>query len=217
MRLTWTQAGARVRTSSAARVAIEGVRFAYYVGLPYIVLLGGAFTTRDIGLQGSPAPDLILGWAIDDWARAIGHAATLSGICIFALITLIWQIRRASGRAELALGIRYSSLASSIRDAVYTETHWSFYRVLPIVLLNDIRWAALGGLGIVMVEALLGGRAAPRSELEPIHKPLFNGLLATLSATYFAMTGGNVWVAILLQITIRQTLSVTHDAESSES
>lgn len=194
-RLAGTNVGQRLSASSIGRIAIEVARFVFFVGLPYAALLVGAFTARDVGLQGMPAPELIFGWPADEWTRALGQAALLSAITFVALVILSWQIRRAAARPAQALGIEDSSWLAILRDAIYAEAHWSFYRALPMVLIGDAHWAALGGLGLLTIEVALGR--------PPSLAPVFEALLAGLSATFFAVTGGNFWIAIGLQCVIR--------------
>lgn len=174
-------------------------RFVVYIGLPYAALLTGAFAPRDIGLQGSPAPELLLGWTPDQWTRAIGQAGLLGALALGTMALVAWQVHRAGGYASDALDIAPAPIAQSIRDAVFAEAHWSFYRALPMLILADAHWAALAALALVTVEALLAGWLARGTG----HNRLFEVSLAASSATFFALTGGNVWVAIPLQITVR--------------
>jgi hypothetical protein len=209
-RLAGSRPGVAIRASSIGRIALEGARFVFYVGLPYAALLTGAFAPSDVGLQGSPAPGLILGWTPEDWARAIGQATALAGLSLAVVAVLAWQARRAGGHIAPALGIEPASIAHAIREAVYAEVHWSFYRALPTLApLGEARWAALAGLGLITVEALLAGRytATGRHRIR-----LFDALLAAMSATFFALTDGNVWAAIALQVGARLGLMLLANA-----
>ena len=123
-RLSTLRFGAMARASSVGRLALEGARFLFYIGLPYAALLTGVFAPRDVGLQGSPAPDLLLGWTPEAWTRALGHAAVLGAFTLIALAMLIGQVRRADGYPPTILGIDRQPLAIAIREAVYAETHW---------------------------------------------------------------------------------------------
>ena len=202
-RIAASRSGAVMRASSARRMAIEVARFVFYVGLPYAALWTGTFAPRDVGLQGSPAPDLMLGWMPEDWVRAIGQAVGLGTLTLITVAALAWQVRRAGGYAASALGVDSAPAAQAIREGVLVEAHWSFYRALPMVLLGDARWAALAGLGFATGEAVLGGRTHTGAH----YVSLFEALLAGLSATYFALTGGNVWLAIVLQIGMRAAVT----------
>lgn len=203
-RLSATRIGARVRASTIGRIAIEGAHFVFYIGWPYLALLAGAFAPRDVGLQGAPAPELLLGWTPESWARAVGQAAALGGLALTAIAVWVWQIRRAGGFAPAALGVDYATGARAVRDGVYAEAHWSFYRALPMLALGATHWAALAGLALWVLELLLAGRHA---ESGTHRLRLSEAVLAGMSATFFALTGGNVWVAILLQIGVRLALN----------
>lgn len=195
-RLSATAAGRRARVTLAGHIAAEGARLAFYVGTPYAALLAGAFAPRDVGLQGSPSLDLILGWTPEAWTRTTGQAAALGGLTLVAIVALARQVRRAGGFAPLALGVDHVPIARSIREAAYAEAHWAFYRALPIALLADAHWAALAGLALAAAEALIAGQRTER--IRP-----FEALVAGMSATLFALSGGNAWVAVALQIGVR--------------
>ena len=196
-------------------MALEAVRFVLCIGLPYASLRAGAFAPRDVGLQGSPSPAWILGWTPDQWTWAIGQASLVAALTLEALPLLIWQIRRAGGHAPSALDLDAASVARSIRDGVYAEMHWSFYRALPMLALASTRWAALAGLGLTAGEALLAGWLAAGA----VRSRLFESLLAAASAAYFALSGGNVWVAIVLQVAVRIAATklayAGHDTDSN--
>lgn len=212
-RLSAFRFGARLQSARLGRVAAQAGRLMYYVGLPYAALLAGAFAPRDVALQGSPAPDLILGWMPETWARALGTAVMLGAVTIAALATLAWQIRRAGSQPPAALNLDHRSLAASIREGAYAEIHWSFYRALPLVALatgaavgtpsDSLRWAALAGLALITFEALLAGPTEAGAQ----RIRLSDALLATLSAVYYVMSGGNLWVAVVLQIVVRAALT----------
>lgn len=193
-RLSMTSAGLKLRATSIGRAAFEAARLVYYLGLPYAALLTGAFPAREVGLHGSPSLDGLLGWPPEAWVRALGSAVALAVSALIVVAILTRQIRRAGGHAASALNAPYVSAAQSIREAVYAEAHWSFYRALPALALNDVIWAALVALAIIVVEARLAG---------PQRIRLFDALPAATSATFFALTGGNVWIAFVLQATLR--------------
>jgi hypothetical protein len=188
-----------MRASTAGVLAGEVARFVVCLGLPYAALLTGAFAPRDVGLQGSLLPELTLGWTPDQWTRAVGQACVLAALTTGAIAILSWQVRRADGQTPGAADIGHAPVARSIRDGVYAETHWSFYRVLPVLVVSNSDWAALAGLALVAVEAALAGWLT-----DPFgHNRWFESILAVLSATFFAMAGGNLWVAVALQIGVR--------------
>jgi len=207
-----TSLARRTAASPVGRVFLEVARFAYYLGLPYLALLAGVFSARDASLQGSPSPELFLGWTPEAWMRALGQAAALAVVAISALALLNYQIRQAGGYAWHAIGVPFATLAQSIRESVYAEAHWSFYRVLPVIWLADTRWAALAGLALTGIEAILAGRA---EQSDPRVRPL-EAVLAGASATFYALTGGNLWIAVALQTVTRTAAGAMAHAGQKE-
>ena len=203
-RLVAPRIGAALHASPPGTWLLEGARLVYFIGMPYLALLAGAFAPSDVGLQGSLAPNLLLGWTAEEWMRALGQAIALGLLALLAIWLLTWQIRRAGGHAPAALEFNDASAAHAIRDGIYAEAHWSFYRALPMVLWGDAGRAALLGLALAAAEALLAGRRAP-SSVNRISAS--SALLGMMSATFFALTGGNFWLAIVLQWTIRIALA----------
>jgi hypothetical protein len=195
-------------------LAVEGARFLFCVGVPYLALLTGAFAPRDVGLQGTAGSGAILGWTPETWARAIGQAAALGVATLVVWALLARQLRRAGSPASEALGIERASIAQAAREAVYAEAHWSLYRAVPMVWLGEPRLAALTGLVLVAVETLLAGR---RAHLHNERINPFTASVIMLSATFFALTGGNAWLAVLAQIVVRSAaVSIVHAGPRSE-
>ena len=211
-RLVVSRIGAALRASPPGQWLLQGAQFAYFLGMPYLALLTGAFAPSDAGLQGSPAPDLLLGWTAEEWMRALGQAIALGLLTLLAVRLLAWQIRHAGGCASAAMEIdpagrgasSDASVAHSIRDGIYAEGHWSFYRALPMVMWGDAGRAALLGIALAAAEALLAGRRAT-SSVSRISAS--SSLLGMCSATFFALTGGNFWIASVLQVTMRISLA----------
>ncbi|HET7090008.1 MAG TPA: hypothetical protein VFL17_15330 [Anaerolineae bacterium] len=203
-RLVAPRIGAALRVSPPGQWLLEGAQFAYFLGVPYLALLTGAFAPSDVGLQGSPALDLLLGWAAEEWMRALGQAIALGLLTLLVVRLLTWQIRRAGGCGAAAMEIVDASAAHSIRDGIYAEVHWSFYRALPMVLWGDAGRAALLGIALAAAEALLAGR---RTTSSVSRISASSALLGMGSATFFALTGGNFWIASVLQVTMRVSLA----------
>ncbi len=219
-RLVASRIGAALRASPPGPWLLEGAQFAFFLGVPYLALLTGAFAPSDVGLQGSPALDLLLGWTAEEWMRALGQAIALGLLTLLVVRLLTWQIRRAGGCAPAAMEIdpagrgasSDASVAHSIRDGLYAEVHWSFYRALPMVLWGDAGRAALLGIALAAAEALLAGRRAPFDSAAlrsgcVSRISASSALLGMGSATFFALTGGNFWIASVLQVTMRVSLA----------
>ena len=216
-RLAAPRIGPALRATPAGNWLLEGAQFIYFVGVPYLALLTGAFAPSDVGLQGSPTPDLLVGWTAQQWVRGFGQAVALGLLTLAFVLVLAGQIRRAGGHAPAAMGAddappTSGRVARAIRDGIYAEAHWSFYRALPIVLGGDAGRAALLGITLAAAEALLTGRRAASS----VSRITLSGaLLGMSSATFFALTGGNFWIAAVLQAATRISLARTAHARQT--
>ena len=184
------------------------LRFAYYVGLPYITLLLGVLPGRCIGLIGlerlasigdTPAAGHPLAWLraafsllLQAWLPDLGRLAGLS-VLMAVLLAATWAIYRhyvrrpaAPGSAEHQLGHPAPDPAAFPRTA-YAALHWSFYRAALWLITDDLYLAVVGGVVLVLVEAWLcremDGRAAVNISL----------LVATATIFYFVP---NLWLLI---------------------
>jgi len=196
---TWAQ---RFTASPFFPPLLQLARFLYSVGGPITALLWGrdAIVERLFGL--SPLPQL-LGPPLSpderlrlwmDGVHGLGWAIFL-GTVAWAILAVIWRVAgcRSSGN-PLFLPL---SASAALREAVFQETHWMFYRNGPSVVLGTY-WGAWVGLGLVALEALLNPWwwAALR---EPGKRPLtlVRAGMALLSATFY-LQATSLWLSILL-------------------
>jgi len=191
---------------------LQLLRLLYYIGVPFAALLWGhdALVGRLLGLQPFELPtsngeasgaDIALNWL--DWAHDAGWAAAL-GVGAWGALTLgWWAYRRAVAAAavttsegETVTGVNSSGWVL-LREAVYHEIHWAFYRNAPILAVGAY-WGVWIGLALVTVEATLN--PAWHSGLaDPQQAPgqLLRGALAVLSSVLFLLTQ-NLWLALVL-------------------
>jgi len=174
---------------------LQILRLLYYVGLPYAALLLGedALIEQHLGLRG---------WQSDrwlDWARGLGWAVSL-GIGTWALLALGWWSHRRAltgdGRRKTVSGSQAPDWVL-LREAVYHEVHWAFYRNAPIVALGKY-WGTWAGLALAALEAAFN--PAWREGLaDPQKAPaqLMRGALAVASSVFFLKTS-NLWLALAL-------------------
>jgi hypothetical protein len=127
---------------------LEAGRFLYYIGIPYVALLRGVALPRLMGLT-----DL-------DWLRGISLGTVLGG-GTFLLLALIgwWYARAVAALPLLARERRGESLGddsangwSLLREVIYLETHWAFYRSVTILLLDDYYVGTFLGFLLVTLE-----------------------------------------------------------------
>ncbi|MCS7179125.1 MAG: hypothetical protein RML46_06770 [Anaerolineae bacterium] len=194
-RRAWAE---RLRTSPLFSPLLHFFRFLYYIGGPFAALLWGrdAVVERWFGLV--PLP-LLLGFPIApeerlrlwmDGVQGIGWAAVL-GTAAWATLALIgWVTRRRRSEED-------HSLLSLLREALFQETHWMFYRNGPVVALGTY-WGVWVGLGIAALEAGLNPwwwAALRHPQKRPL--TLIRAGMAILSATFY-LQAVNLWLSILL-------------------
>jgi membrane protease YdiL (CAAX protease family) len=113
-------------------------------------------------------------------------------------------------------GPRLGSTASgweTLREALYHEVHWAFYRNAPIVALG-LYWGTWAGLMLAAFEALANpawrkGLGAP----ERAAALLLRAALAVISSLLFLRTQ-NLWLAILLHWGVTSVLRSLYPAPS---
>ncbi len=171
---------------------IQPLRLLYAVGIPAAAFLWrGALTTRGLGLQqffwsDSQALDLASGsW--DNWVRDIGWTCALA--CGFWLIVMI-----ADHTARTRIAQRRFDVA--LREAIYHQAHWAFYRE-PFVLVLGVGLGTWAGLIPVAAEAIVNPARWTDLQYPARGRDLLIRVgLAVLSALLFIQTQ-NIWLAIL--------------------
>ncbi len=175
----------------------QGLRFLYAVGIPAAALLWqGALTPRGLGLQPvswteHASPEGV--WQA--WARDIGNALLLASAALGVYGLAQAQARRLTGNALP----REHDPSIALREAVYHQAHWAFYRE-PFVLLWGPGVGTWIGLLPVLLEALLNpARWADLRVPERSHALLTRALLAIVGALLFATTQ-NLWLGLSVDL-----------------
>jgi hypothetical protein len=128
---------------------LEAGRFLYYIGIPYVALLRGVALPRLMGLT-----DL-------DWLRGISLGTVLGGGTFLLLALIGWWYARAvaalplSARERQGTSLGFAGSTSGwilLREAIYLETHWAFYRSATILLLDDYYVGIFLGFLLVTLE-----------------------------------------------------------------
>lgn len=190
----------QLRLTLGGRIAEQLGRLVYYVGVPYAALLTKSLAPIDLGLTGNSGP--LLGWSSVDWLRQLNDVLIVGAL---ALISTGLTARQMA-RANVPLGVDERSTGAILIDAAYAEIHWAFYRAAPFIILNDIYWATLLGLGLVGVEVLVSiVRNGPGTQIEERQSWIGLALLMAMSATLFILTH-NLWLAIGLHIVVEVAL-----------
>jgi hypothetical protein len=178
------------------------LRFAYYVGLPYITLLLGVLPGHYFGLIGlerlasigdTPAAGHPLSWLraafsllLQAWLPDLGRLAGLS-VLMAALLAATWAIYRHYAPANADRRQHQLGHPAAFARTAYAALHWSFYRAGLWLITDDLYLAVVGGIVLVLLEAWLcrelGGRAAVDVSL----------LVATAGIFYYVP---NLWLLI---------------------
>lgn len=128
---------------------LEAVRLLYYIGIPYAALLRGVALPRLMGLTHL------------DWVKGIGLGTALGGGAFLLLALIWWWYARAIAALPLSARERQganSEFADSsngwtlLREAIYLETHWAFYRGAAILFLDNHYAGTFLGFLLVTLE-----------------------------------------------------------------
>jgi hypothetical protein len=206
-----------------AGTLFQGLRLLYHVALPFAALFWGhdAVISRFFGLQRLTLPvagALAEGVSTNanwlDWSQDIGWAAALGLGSWAMLLAAGWVRRQALARAGESHSTSRTPGWETLREALYHETHWAFYRNAPIVTLG-VYWGTWAGLALSALEAVLNptwrrglstpGRAAPL---------VLRAALAVISSLLFLRTQ-NLWLGILIHWGVASGLRTLYPAPSS--
>lgn len=189
---------------------VHPLRLLYAVGIPAAALLWrGALTSSGLGLKpffwaaDQALPTAPGSW--DTWVRDLGWTcAFASGFWLLVAIA-----DQASKRFAPARETR-RSLGVTLREAVYHQVHWAFYRE-PFVLLFGVGIGAWAGLLPVAGEALLNpARWTDLQSPERGRDLLIRMGLAVLSAMFFIQTQ-NIWLMLLADTGLSWLLGQKHE------
>jgi len=171
---------------------LEAVRFLYYIGIPYAALLRGVVLPRLMGLTHL------------DWVKGIGLGTVLGGGA-FLLLALIcrWYVRAVAAlplsareRWEVSLGDGSTNGWILLREVIYLQTHWAFYRSAAILFLDN-QYAGVF-LGFLLVTLEWSINPAWRTDLGLPWRSvntLLRWSLALVAAIIFFFTR-NLWLLV---------------------
>ncbi len=175
---------------------IQTARLLYALGIPTLALFWrGALTARGLGLQAAPWRGGLVNW--EDWMRDLGWGVFLgAGLWLLVRLSDVMIHRQMSIAANPR---REWSVA--LREAIYHQAHWAFYRE-PFVLLWGASLGTWAGLLPVAFEAGINP-----ARWEDLRTPargrdlLIRVGLAVVGALLFLKTQ-NLWLVILVDAVV---------------
>jgi len=186
----------RLAARRAPPILVESVRALYFVGIPYWALLQGVASPRLYGL-------------IDvDWLRSLGLGGGLAA-GVLLMLAALWGYHARATRGlragdEIAAASERRRLAEAwgwvylLRDVIYLQAHWAFYRAGPTLVLRDAYAGAFIGLALVLVE--WASDPAWRESLQTpsrVGDTLLTASLALVTTVVFVQIPNLWWTAVL--------------------
>jgi hypothetical protein len=193
------------------------LRFAYYIGLPYVALILGVVPGRYLGLVGLDqlAGSQVAGRGLMAflarlradislliWSWLPGFPALIS-LALFMLLLLVatW-LAYGHLRRRLTSGVAARQLMLPGRQpprrtrVVYQAIHWSFYRSAVWLLAGDLYLAVVGGILLVVAEWMLQPTAGESLAYVLARENLFvdASLLVATAVIFFFVP--NLWLLV---------------------
>ncbi len=190
--ITWGFRKAEEHKDNPGSISYQVLRLIYAVGIPATALLWrGALTTKGLGLQPPPwaPPPTSNPHHLADWVSDIGWT-----ICIMSGAWIIIASGEQRANDNMATSC-HRNLGIALREAVYHQVHWAFYRE-PFTLLWGINIGTWAGLLPVTIEALASPKHWTSSQTTAQRRNiLIRAALAIVSALMYLKTQ-NLWLAI---------------------
>lgn len=185
---------------------VEGLRFLYYLGIPYLALTRGVVSPNLMGLWDP-------GWLQQAWfgQLALGTALGLAG-----LVLLLWGWRHFllasaqidQGRADAPYPLQRRLLVAPwgwgqiVLEVLYLEMHWALYRSAALRLL-DPYYGVFAGLAVVLAELCLNPEVR-----RDLGMPRRKGETLTTMATAFVVSiiyyfTANLWLCLAVHLIIQ--------------
>jgi hypothetical protein len=184
-------------SSAFGALAREAGVFVLMVGIPFVALITGAAGLdlmamgADVSVAGA---DRIAGFTFLDWVRGIG----ISIAVVVSILLVLWLGNRNAPHGQ-PWGVGWLGL----REAIYNEVHWTFYRATPTLWLNDPYWGVIVGAALVLLE--WASHPDAREWLQSIEGRQFVTLrlACLLSSSFLYLAAHNLWLMIVVNLIIQ--------------
>jgi hypothetical protein len=194
----------RLRLKSwLGRWLVQFFRLAYYVGIPCAVLWRGGLVSQ-MGIPTTFAAQEVsvlamrllgLGQARDMLLVVRGLMLGAGALCLLVVVW-IWYARTVSG--ELDPDVRVSWWIA-LREAVFMQLFWAFYRGFVATLTSDRTVIAFGGLALVAFAWLWSPRR--RQDLfTPRGYLVVQDWMCALFTAFMSLTVQALWLLIVVHV-----------------
>ncbi len=182
---------------------VQIIRFAYYLLVPYLALVSGVLTPRSLGLAWPDSPIILRQTAI----AAAGLAA---------LLALTWAHYARNGRppragaggwpAETPALAAPFGWAIVLREAVFLQAHWAFYRAACAVLLPVKDLGTWLGLVLILFEGYLNPQIRQDLRCPGRGEPILLAAQIAVGTTVLFVTGGSTWLTLAWHAALALTI-----------
>lgn len=185
-------------TQRGARALFQSARLVYYLGLPFLALYFGWVDLRSVGLSGR------------DWTEGMRWTIVIL-LAAWLLLILIWLPYLHATLDVAATPQTQFSFARRMVEVIYMQAHWLLYRAAAIMLFTDVLddalyWGAIGGLGMICIEALLDPRLRARLQsIGAADAPIWNFGQAFINTLTFLATH-ILWLGLMIQFLLELTV-----------
>lgn len=179
---------------SVGPIVNEVALFIFMVGIPFAGLITGAVRVDLMALGADLSnPNHLAGFTFANWVREIGV-----GIAVCMTVLLVIGL---SARSFGACPLKCANLIT-LRDALYDEMHWSFYRAAPALLFNDVYSGVIIGVILVFLElAISPGRKFANAHDGNRHQ-LTLRLACLLTSGFLYLATQNLYVMIAVHLAV---------------
>ena len=169
--------------------------FLVMVGIPFFALITGAVGMNVMALGADLTdPNALAGFTFVNWVRGVG---TVFAVIAVVLVTL-WLGARSAPRGQ-SWGLGWLG----VRDALYNEVHWTFYRAAPALFLADPYWGVVIGVALVLAEWFI----SPAAEMSPNtaegRQYLTLRLACLFASSFLYLATYNLWLMIVADLVIQ--------------
>ena len=181
--------------SATGALAHEAGYFVVMVGIPFVALISGAAGLDLMALGADLAnPGHIAGYTFADWVRGAGVAA----VVIICTLAVLWLGNRTAPHGEA-----WSIGPLAVRDALYNEVHWTFYRATPFLLLGDAYWGVMVGAMLVLLEWVTHPDASEWLKSIAGRQYIALRLACLFSSGFLYLAIHNLWLMIVVNLVLQ--------------